>query len=199
MRELSQLDDQTVDRLDEYHRLRLRALQSVDEMVDNLFKKLESTGQIDNTYVFYSSDNGFHLGHHRMRAGKSCGYEEDVNVPLIVRGPGVPKSVTSNAVTAHVDLAPTFLQLAGIDLRDDFDGSPIVVSGSTREVQTSKLEHANIEFWSNWVAPGERLGRVNNTYKSVRLIGDGYNLYYSVWCTNEHELYDMTVSNVQQL
>lgn len=34
----------------------------------------------------------------------------------------------------------------------------------------------------------------NNTYKSVRLIGDGFNLYYSVWCNNEHELYDLTVS-----
>lgn len=41
--------------------------------------------------------------------------------------------------------------------------------------------------------PGGETKVPNNTYKSVRLLGDGYNLYYSVWCNNEHELYDLSV------
>ena len=162
-------------------------------MIDNLFTKLENHKLLNNTYIFYSADNGFHISQHRLAPGKTCGYEEDVNVPLIVRGPGVAKNKTSEAVSAHSDLTPTFISLAGAAQRDGFDGSPIPIHGSGTAGYV-KQEHANIEYWSLAAPPEQGLGKVNNTYKSVRLIGKNYNLYYSVWCDNEHELYDMTVS-----
>ena len=166
-------------------------------MVDNLFAKLEEYDILDNTYIIFSSDNGFHIGQHRLAPGKTCGYEEDVNVPLIIRGPGVPKNVVSEAVSAHTDLTPTFFELAGIPQREEFDGIPIAIPGISGDNVKVKAEHASIEFWSLRAPEQDFLGQVNNTYKSVRLIGDNYNLYYSVWCSNEHELYDMSVSGTR--
>lgn len=159
-------------------------------MVDDLFQRLEREGLLDNTYIFYSSDNGFHISQHRLVTGKNCGYEEDTNVPLIVRGPNIPKGVTKRAVSSHVDLVPTFFDIAGIPLRDDFDGTPLPL---TKDSDQGQREVAAIEFWTLWAPPSQGVGKVNNVYKAVRLVGEGYNLYYAVWCTNEHELYDMTV------
>lgn len=132
---------------DHYHRQRLRSLQAVDELVDDIFVKLEEYGILDNTYVFYSSDNGFHIGQHRLQPGKSCGYEEDINIPLIVRGPGVAANYTTEIVTTHTDLAPTFFKLLGIPLRDDFDGRAFPITPDAIESTLSRREHVAVEYW----------------------------------------------------
>ncbi|KAG0646727.1 Arylsulfatase [Hyphodiscus hymeniophilus] len=199
-----------VDYNDHFYRQRLRSLQSVDELVDGIVTRLREYGVLENTYVIYSSDNGYHIGQHRLQPGKSCGYEEDINVPLIVRGPGVAKNYSTNIVTTHTDLAPTFFDLLGIPLREDFDGVAIPVTKAGIETSLDhRREHLNVEYWG--FAGGEgRYDRTvyapsgcpvingftgtlheNNTYKAIRILGPGYNLYYSIWCTNEHELYDM--------
>ena len=56
---MDHLTENEIDELDETYRLRLRALQAVDEMVGSLFKELEAQGKLDNTYIVYSSDNGY--------------------------------------------------------------------------------------------------------------------------------------------
>ncbi|XXH00751.1 cell cycle RNA binding protein whi3 [Hypoxylon texense] len=186
-----------VDYNDHFYRQRLRALQAVDELVEGLVERLEEHGLLEDTYVVYSSDNGFHIGQHRLQPGKSCGYEEDVNVPLLVRGPGVAAGYAADGVvTTHADLAPTFFDLLGIPPRADFDGAAIPVTREAVEEAKEKgrrREHAGIEYWG--FAMGEGIYNRNplehNTYKAIRLSGPGYNLYYSVWCNNEHELYDM--------
>ena len=81
------LNQTVIDYNDHFYRQRLRALQAVDEMIEGLVNRLESYGILDNTYIFYSSDNGYHVSQHRLHPGKECGFEEDINVPLIVRGP----------------------------------------------------------------------------------------------------------------
>jgi N-acetylglucosamine-6-sulfatase len=137
-----------------------------------------------------------------MHPGKECGYETDINVPLIVRGPGIAPGKRQSIVSSHTDLAPTIMHLAGNQLRDSFDGQPI----NLHEEDLSRPEHLNVEFWGLGVPEGKYgyKGKymfengtgnayVNNTYKSLRIISDDYNLYYSVWCTNEKELYDMKV------
>ncbi|HSE67956.1 MAG TPA: sulfatase, partial [Gemmatimonadales bacterium] len=68
---------------------RLRALQSVDDLVDSVVTTLTNERLLDKTWIFYMSDNGFHLGEHRGLQGKNLPYEEDLRVPFIVRGPGV--------------------------------------------------------------------------------------------------------------
>ena len=76
--------------MDNLYRKRLQSMLAVKELVEELLKTLRESGQLDNSYVFFASDNGFHLGEHRLHAGKLTAYEEDIRVPLYVRGPGVP-------------------------------------------------------------------------------------------------------------
>lgn len=205
VRGLHKQGDENVEYNDHYYRQRLRALQSVDELVDDVMKRLEAAKLLDNTYIIYSSDNGFHIGQHRMQPGKMCGYEEDINVPLIIRGPGVPQGAVSDVVTAHVDLAPTIMQLAGMPLRDDFDGAAIpLTKPDQKKAINDRQEHVTVEFWGKALTEGGIVFRpdepatiLNNTYKSLRIIDvkkNDYSFYYSVWCSNEHELYDMKVS-----
>ncbi|SPO01686.1 probable arylsulfatase [Cephalotrichum gorgonifer] len=184
---------------DHFYRSRLRALQAVDELVDSVVRKLEDYGILDNTYIFYTTDNGFHIGHHRLQPGKECGFEEDINIPLIVRGPGVPKGKVSEIVTTHTDLTPTFVQLAQGVARADFDGLSIPLTADGLESAiTTRHEHVNVEFWGIAASEGQfgyfdrnQSFILNNTYKAIRIASKEYNLYYSVWCTNEHELYDL--------
>lgn len=182
---------------DHFYRQRLRALQAVDEFVENLVQRLDQQGILDNTYIVYTSDNGYHIGHHRMQPGKECGYEEDINVPLVIRGPGVPKNEISEIVTSHTDLVPTFFEMVGLTPHEDFDGAAIPLSAIGLEsAKHARHEHVNVEYWG-WAASEGAYDRYwydNNTYKSLRLIGDGYSFYYSVWCNDQHELYDMIVS-----
>ena len=63
-------------------------------MLEAVVSELRAQGELDNTYIFFSSDNGFHMGQHRFTQGKETAYEEDIAVPMIVRGPGVPADAT---------------------------------------------------------------------------------------------------------
>ncbi|RYP08643.1 hypothetical protein DL764_001771 [Monosporascus ibericus] len=199
IRTLSIQTQERVDYNDHFYRQRLRALQSVDELVDGIVSRLEGYGILENTFIIYTSDNGYHIGQHRLPPGKECGYEEDVNVPLIVRGPGVPQDLVAEAVTTHTDLAPTILDIAGITRPRDvtFDGEKIPLTKDDIE-QTANFrhEHVNIEYWGFALAegrqfPGSEFYWTNNTYKALRVASDTWNLYYSVWCNDEHELYDL--------
>lgn len=191
---LPRLNDTVIDYNDEFQRARLRSLQSVDEIVDEVVRILEEKGILDETYVFFTTDNGFHLSQHRMLAGKLCGYETDVHIPLIVRGPGIAAGEVIDIPTSHTNLAPTILSIAGHE-RDDFDALPIPLS--VDQATSKPFENVGIEHWGEIKAEGTynypSETSLNNTYKSLRLIGEGYNLYYSVWCTNDKEYYDLTV------
>jgi N-acetylglucosamine-6-sulfatase len=191
---LPRQNDTVVAYHDEFYRLRLAALKSVDDLVDAMFERLDSLGLLDNTYVIYTTDNGFHIGQHRLFPGKACAYEEDINVPMFIRGPGVPKGRTVNTPTSHTDIVPTLFQLAHIPLLKQFDGTPMPVT-SNISVHT-KSEHVNVEFWGQSLdegAYGHATPLPNNTYKALRIVAEKYDYAYTVWCTNEHELYDMKV------
>ena len=132
-----------------------------------------------------------------MVAGKRCGYETDINVPLLIRGPGVPINVNSTTVQSHTDMAPTILGLPGVPLRQDFDGQSIPV----KDPDSGKSEYANVEFWDASETPGQSDGDdekpgtyYNNTYKSIRMKNDKGSFYYSVWCDGSREFYDMNAS-----
>lgn len=126
IRRLSPLSAQQVAAIDALYRKQMRSLQAVDEAVAALVKALQQTGQLANTYILFTSDNGFHMGQHRLEPGKYTPYEADVRVPLLVRGPGVPAGATSTALTSSVDLAPTLAELAGTTLAVEPDGRSLV-------------------------------------------------------------------------
>ena len=189
-------------------------MQSVDDLIDALLARLQHYDILDDTYIFYSTDNGYHIGQHRLQPSKQCAFQEDVNIPLIIRGPGIAKNHTTDIVTTHTDLAPTFLTLAGATQNDvslagveqigvpilrDLDGSVIPLHPSEldqAEKDGSFGEHINMEQWGQILGEGiyNNFTYPNNTYKAVRIVGSGYNLFYTVWCTGDHELYDLVVS-----
>jgi N-acetylglucosamine-6-sulfatase len=195
--ELPKLNQTLIDYHDEFQRSRLRALQSVDEMVDSLVKSLEDKGLLDNTYIIYTTDNGFHISQHRLPPGKECPFEEDIHIPLMIRGPGVPIGETANVVSSHTDLTPTILKLAGGE-RPNLDGHPIPLDAEALSAPKSG-EHVNVEFWGEATLEGKYGSPFddpettsNNTYKALRLIGEDYNILYTVWCSGEREFYDVS-------
>jgi N-acetylglucosamine-6-sulfatase len=123
-----------------FYRDRLRSLQTVDRAVSRLVDALADTGRLDNTYVVFWTDNGHHLGEHRLPAGKAMPYVEDTRVPLIVRGPGVPQAQRQELVL-NTDIAPTFAELGGRQASDFVDGrsfSPLL-RGETPHWRTAGL------------------------------------------------------------
>lgn len=108
--------------IDANYRERLRALQAVDEAVEKIYQLLRTRGLLGNTYIVLSSDNGFHLGEHRLRLTKGFAYEESVRLPLMVRGPGVPAGRKIAQLVGNADFAPTFAQWAGLTTPLNFDG-----------------------------------------------------------------------------
>jgi N-acetylglucosamine-6-sulfatase len=155
VKRLDKLTDEIVDYNDHFYRRRLQALQAVDELVEGIITRLENYGILDNTYIIYSTDNGYHISQHRLNPGKECSFEEDINVPLIIRGPDVPIGET-NVVTAHTDLAPTILKLASAkEGWSGLDGSPIPLSEQELEAsKTTRQEHVNVEFWGRGLPEG---------------------------------------------
>jgi N-acetylglucosamine-6-sulfatase len=124
---LDLLKPRAIATLDANYRKRLQSMQAVDEMVARLVTALDETGELANTYFVFTSDNGYHMGHHRLPAGKTTAYEEDIHVPFIVRGPGVPAGRTLRGYLAgNVDLAPTFAELAGAAPPEFVDGRSLV-------------------------------------------------------------------------
>jgi arylsulfatase A-like enzyme len=104
---------------------KLEALQAVDDLVSEMVETLEKTDQLDNTYIFYLTDNGFMFGEHRLTQ-KGKPHEESIRTPLLVRGPGVPAGESRTELASNVDLAPTFAELAGTEPPARPDGRSLV-------------------------------------------------------------------------
>ena len=105
---------------------RRESLRAVDRGVVRLVDQLAQTNQLDHTYIVFTSDNGFHQGQHRLPAGKQTAFEEDIRVPLVVRGPGVGVRTIDSSLVGNVDLAPTFAALAGVKAPKFVDGRSLV-------------------------------------------------------------------------
>ena len=95
-------------------RQRAESLSLLDEQVAKLVRTLRQTGELDDTYVAFTSDNGYFLGEHRMRQGKTLPYEPSLRVPLVIRGPGIPRGQVRTDPFTMIDFAPTLLQAAGV-------------------------------------------------------------------------------------
>ncbi len=126
IRSLPLLTPREIGNIDNLYRRRAQSLQAVDRGVADLISQLQQNGQLDNTYVIFTSDNGFHLGEHRMPAGKQTAYETDIHLPLYVRGPGVAPGSHVSAITGNIDLAPTIADVGGTSLTDNPDGRSLL-------------------------------------------------------------------------
>jgi arylsulfatase A-like enzyme len=107
-------------------RARRESLLAVDEAVGALVGELAAIGQLDRTYILFTSDNGFFQGEHRIAKGKYLAYEASTRVPLLMRGPGIPAGTVSGELVANVDLAPTILDVAGTTADVPQDGRSLL-------------------------------------------------------------------------
>jgi arylsulfatase A-like enzyme len=131
--------------LDSDFRKRAQAVQAVDLLLTRVEKELEAKGVADNTYIVFSSDNGYHLGQHRLLAGKQTAYDTDTHVPLVVTGPGVTAGRRVDAFTENIDLRPTFEAIAQAKTPDAVEGHdllPVLKGESPTDWRTTVLfEH----------------------------------------------------------
>jgi N-acetylglucosamine-6-sulfatase len=95
-------------------------------MIGDLQAVVAATGQQKNTYFVFSSDNGLHMGEHRLMPGKLTAFDTDIHVPLVITGPGVAAGRTLNEIVENTDLCPTFAELAGADIPATADGRSLV-------------------------------------------------------------------------
>ena len=111
---------------DQGWRYRLGSLKSVDDLVEAVFEKMEHMDLVDNTYFLYTSDHGFHLGQYGLMYDKRQLYEEDIRIPWVMRGPGIPKNKSTDIFALNVDIAPTFVDLATGKIPANMDGMSLV-------------------------------------------------------------------------
>lgn len=105
---------------------RLASLQAVDDAVSRIVGTLSARGMLANTYIVFTSDNGYFQGEHRVRSGKMLPYEPSTQVPLVIRGPQLAKNRTSGELVSSEDIAPTLLDAAGVRPKQFVDGRSLV-------------------------------------------------------------------------
>lgn len=190
---------------DAKYRKRIQSLQAVDRSIGKLITTLKNNGQLANTYIVFTSDNGFHLGQHRLPQGKQTAYEEDIHVPLIVRGPGVPAATTRAHIVGNLDLAPTFAALGGATTPAFVDGRSFASLLGANPPALSTWRHAYlVEHWTQAgaqaagagpqePADGDQLAApAANGIPELHAVRTARYTYTEL-ITGEKELYDHTV------
>jgi arylsulfatase A-like enzyme len=205
------LTDADIANLDTDFRLRLQSVEGVDDMIGSVVNKLTAMHALDNTYLVFASDNGYHLGEHRMYEGKLTAYDSDIHVPLVIRGPGVAAGVHTSAMVENVDLAPTFEAIAGATSPAFTDGAsalPILQSSTPQGWRTAVLiEHhaegayagldpdVQLDQQAHHRGPGARPGgytvppyEMPTSYEALRTATQ----LYVEYANGEGEFYDYT-------
>lgn len=173
----------------EQEEIRLRAcmMAAVDEGVGALFEVLEGTGQLDNTFILFLSDNGYFFGEHGLGPERRFAYEEGIRSPFIARYPEKIRAGSSyrNLVICQ-DVAPTFIELAGGRPGPHVQGRSLLPL--LADERTAWRKSFLIEYWAESAYPW----LVGMTYKAVRTDRHKYIRWVSRSRNGElDELYDL--------
>ena len=158
IRQLPRLTSDQIAAVDNRHEKRVESLQAVDDLVEGVVSELKNAGVLSNTYIFFTSDNGFHHGEHRIPWQKWRPYEEDIQVPLVVRGPGVVAGSTTYNLALNTDYLPTFTNLAGAQ-------RPPYVDGRSLE----PVLHENATSWRSAILL-EAAANYSPAYRGIRTV-----------------------------
>ncbi|XP_077400720.1 N-acetylglucosamine-6-sulfatase [Vanacampus margaritifer] len=212
------MSNSSIGFLDDAFKRRWQTLLSVDDLVEKLVSSLEARGELDNTFVFFTSDNGYHTGQFSLPLDKRQLYEFDIRVPLMVRGPNIKSGQTSQFLVANVDLGPTMLDMAGLNVsKAQMDGTsflPVLegkVNGSTWRSDILVEYEGEGRNVSDPACPllGPGVSECfpdcvcedsyNNTYACVRTVAPSANLQYCEFDDNEVfvEVYNLTADPFQ--
>src|SRR4051794_4876580 len=115
-----------MDRIAEHFRQRQRSLLAVDDAVQAIVGALREQGELRNTYILFTSDNGYMQGEHDVPSGKMLPYDPSTQVPLLISGPGIRSGRVSHELVGNIDLAPTILQVARARAGLALDGRPLI-------------------------------------------------------------------------
>jgi N-acetylglucosamine-6-sulfatase len=161
---------------------RVETMLALDEMVAKLVQLLEQKGQLNNTYIIFTSDNGFHMGEHNLAAGKMLAYEEDIHVPFLIRGPGIRPGTTVTQMVANIDVAPSIADMAGTQTADFVDGRSFLPLLNQKTGQTT-------EWRKNLLIETGYLNRKSKViaYRGIR----NENFMYLEYENGELEYYDL--------
>ena len=162
--------------IEENYRQRLESLLAVDEAVVSIVNALRREGELDDTLVVFTSDNGFFHGEHRLRSEKMLVYEPSIRVPLVMRGPGVPRGEERDQLVTNADLAPTILELAGARAGRPSDGRSLL----------PLLADRGLEWGRDLLVEGPD-GFTVVAFAALRT----YRYVYVHYATGERELYDL--------
>jgi N-acetylglucosamine-6-sulfatase len=163
---------------------RQRSILAIDEGVGEILKALKETGQLDNTIIVFTSDNGYFYGEHGLSVERRLAYEESIRLPLLVRYPKVIKPGADRAeIALNIDLAPTLLSLAGVSVPATVEGRSLVplLKGERPSWRSSFL----IEYYSDKVFP--RILQMG--YKAVR--NERWKYVHYLELQGMDELYDL--------
>ncbi len=173
LRAIPQLTEDEMAGIDTDFRKRAQSVQAVDKMIGELQAAVAAIGRERNTYFLFSSDNGLHMGEHRLRPGKMTAFDTDIHVPLIVTGPGVPAGRTVGELVENIDLCPTFAELAGAAASANVDGRSLVPLLHGEEAagwRTAALieHHGPLRDRADPDVPARRSGNPS-TYEAIRM------------------------------
>jgi N-acetylglucosamine-6-sulfatase len=132
------LSVRVMDRIAEHRRQRQRTLLSVDDAVVAIVRALRASGELNNTYILFTSDNGYMQGEHDVPSGKMLPYDPSTQVPLIVRGPGIPQGRVSKELVGNIDLSPTILQVAHAHAGLTEDGRSLIPFARDPQLRTRR-------------------------------------------------------------
>lgn len=165
----------------------LACVQGVDDGVGKVLDYLDEAGLAKNTIVFYSADNGWYLGDLGLY-DKRFMYEPGLRVPLLARGPGVKAGSTPGALAANIDLAPTFLDLAGLPIPDSMQGRSLVplLQGQTPADWRTSV------YYRYYHDPGHHNTRAHYGVRTA-----SHKLIY-YWKKDAYELFDLKADPCEQ-
>jgi arylsulfatase A-like enzyme len=148
---------------------------------------------LENTYIFFVSDNGFHLGEHSLPSGKGTPYEEDIRVPLMVRGPGIEPGTIVNQMSANIDLAPTIADIADVDAPDFVDGRSFLPCLTSEDVPWRdglliEFGYIDEEALADPETDNLLVDVAGGAFRGIR----GENFVYVEYANGELEFYDLT-------
>ena len=205
----AKLTSKEVSTIDTDFRMRAQAVESVDRLIADVESTLAARGLSNDTYIVFSSDNGYHMGQHRLLPGKQTAFDTDIRVPLIVDGPGVPRDQVVTKMVQNIDLYPTFVQLAGLKPRPKIDGSSLVEllhpPGGIAKVTwptVALIEHHGPGTSAAGDPDFENGAKGGNppSYEAIRIddAAFGNAVYVEYTATGEREYYDIDKDQFEQ-
>jgi len=214
------MTDEEAMRSDALYRARHLALLSVDDLVEEVVSELEALGAADNTYFLFTSDHGYQFGQFRMPQGKWNVYESNLQIPMVIRGPGIKANSTFPYIATQVDTMPTVLGLAGVETPSTMDGQSLAhllvtdlptAPAPTRALLKQQTPVGPDQWRTMQLIEYNGLGEVvryqhledtkNNTFRALRVVDGKRNLKlveFTDWDNwnfeqpaDEYELFDL--------